>query len=153
VQPVGVEDEQPGVAEAEQLVVEPRTVEVDVREPAIVTVVRLDVPFEAHARARQTLDGVSSSLGPEALDPAIGMLSLGGVDTEEAHRVGGAGTRSYRDGVAVEHPRHHCDIRVVRRAPLLSQPPTCDRAPGQSGGEDRHDRGPGASHGCTVSSR
>jgi hypothetical protein len=65
---IGFDDEQPGVAASEQLVVEPPAVDDDVREPTVVPIALLDVGFELHRPPRQVLPGERGRLGPEAFD-------------------------------------------------------------------------------------
>src|SRR6266700_4209851 len=68
VRVVGLDDEQPGVAEAEQLIVEPLAVDDDVREQTPVPVPLLDVELELHRPPEELRARVRGRLGPEALD-------------------------------------------------------------------------------------
>src|SRR5581483_8635480 len=98
---VGRDDQQPGVALGEELVVEPVAVEVDVGQEAAVAVPALPVEAQPDGPAQEPSAGVGGGVGAEAADRPMRVDGLGRVDTEQADPLPMAGPGDV-DGVAVD---------------------------------------------------
>src|SRR3954447_17684893 len=120
---IGLDDEQARVALAQELLLEVRTVQIHVGEPAAVDVVALDVVLQAHELPEEPPRAVRRRLRAVALDRLRGMVRLRGVDAEEPDRLRRA-VALHDDRVAVEHP-HDAEF-LGDRASCLTEPPPQD---------------------------
>lgn len=132
------DDEQPGVAETEQLVVVAVSVEDNVREQAAVLIAPDLVEHERDGLTHQSGRGVPRRRDTETVRRAV--VDFRGVDTEKPHPL--RATRSGDvDGVAVDGVDDH-ELRGRYGARTREPPP-----PEQGGGHHDHDRsGSGMSH-------
>lgn len=138
VRAVGGEHQEPGVAAAQELVVEPTALDDDVGESPTVLIARLDVAFELHHPAGQMPRGEPGCLGTEALDTLRGMVRLRRVDTEQPHGVNATVLERHDDRVTVDHLD---DAGLRRRAvPRLTEPPSTRGRRGDH--RKRHDGAP-----------
>src|SRR5207248_3863727 len=130
------DDEEARIAQAQQLVVVARSVDVDVREETAVLVARFDITLERHGAAREPAMRVVARLGTEALHRVAGILRLRCVSAEDSHSFERSAMNAHDDRVAVDHFHDGCG--KSRRTATTYQPSPPD-APEQGG----HDEAPG----------
>ena len=132
---VGRDDQQPGVAAGQEVVVEPVAVDLHVGQEPAVAVPALAVEAEPDRPALQAPAGEGGGLRPEAAHRAVRVDGLGRVDPEQADPLPPA-RPGHVDGVPVDHGHHPGRCRACGAARRTEAPPA-QRGGGQRGHEYR----------------